>query len=66
MLPEQLFLSLPPLLPEQDELQLPVATSAGLTSFQCDSNAYCCAFAPANRIVVGDGGGRVHFLALEE
>jgi len=29
MLPEQLFLTLPPLLPEQDELQPPVPTVLG-------------------------------------
>jgi WD40 repeat protein len=39
---------------------LPVAT------FHCDASARCCAFVDDHRIVAGDEGGRVYFLALEE
>lgn len=34
MLPEQLFLTLPPLLPEQDELQPPVPTVPGSVDYR--------------------------------
>jgi hypothetical protein len=34
MLPEQLFLTLPPLLPEQDELQPPVPTVLGSIDYR--------------------------------
>jgi WD40 repeat protein len=37
-----------------------------VATFYCDGSAHCCAFADAHRIVAGDGGGRVYFLALEE
>ncbi len=42
-------------------------TGQALATFTCDSPAYCCAFANGGRLIVaGDGGGRVHFLRLEE
>ena len=37
-----------------------------IATFQCDWPARCCAFADRPRIVAGDSGGRVYFLALEE
>jgi hypothetical protein len=42
------------------ESELPVAT------FHCDVGVMCCAIARACMIIAGDGGGRAHFLALEE
>jgi WD40 repeat protein len=42
-------------------------TGEVLATFTCDSAAYCCVFSDAlNLIVVGDAGGHVHFLRLEE
>jgi len=41
-------------------------TGAVVASFTCDAPARCCAFAGAHRIVAGDEGGRVYFLAWEE
>jgi len=40
-------------------------TGALVTTFTCDTAACCCAFSGTRRIVVGDSGGRVHFLSLE-
>jgi WD40 repeat protein len=37
-----------------------------LATFTCDAPVDCCACAGALRIVAGDGGGRVHFLQLEQ
>jgi WD40 repeat protein len=37
-----------------------------IATFHCDSFARCCAFTDKQRIVAGDGGGRVHLLSLEE
>ena len=37
-----------------------------IATFHCDACALCCAFADRRRIVAGDWGGRVYFLALEE
>jgi WD40 repeat protein len=37
-----------------------------IATFRCDASASCCAFADERRIVAGDAGGRVYFLALEE
>jgi len=37
-----------------------------LATFHCDASAHCCAFADQYRVVAGDEGGRVYFLALEE
>jgi tricorn protease-like protein len=37
-----------------------------IATFRCDAEADCCAFADERRIVAGDEGGRVYFLALEE
>ncbi len=42
------------------ETELVVAT------FHCDAHVGCCAFADNQRIVAGDGGGRLYFLRLEE
>jgi WD40 repeat protein len=42
------------------ESGLPVA------SFHCDASVFCCAIAGGRTIIAADGGGRVHFLALEE
>jgi WD40 repeat protein len=42
-------------------------TGKVLATFACDSAAECCAFSDALKlIVVGDAGGHVHFLRLEE
>jgi len=35
-------------------------------TFRCESHALCCACADERRMAVGDYGGRVYFLALEE
>lgn len=44
-----------------------VANGVSVAGFTCDSSAYCCAFAESlHIIVVGDSGGHVHFLRLEE
>jgi WD40 repeat protein len=37
-----------------------------IATFHCDGSATCCAVADERRIVAGDEGGRVYFLALEE
>jgi WD40 repeat protein len=37
-----------------------------IATFHCEGAARCCACAAPNRIVAGDKGGRVYFLALEE
>jgi WD40 repeat protein len=37
-----------------------------LATFRCNGQAHSCACGPHNRIVAGDQGGRVYFLALEE
>jgi len=42
-----------------------VETGALIATFTCDAEAWCCAFANAQKIVVGDAGGRVHLLSLE-
>jgi WD40 repeat protein len=42
------------------EIGLPLAT------FHCDASPECCAFAGVQVIVVGDAGGRLHFLRIEE
>ena len=41
-------------------------TGLRMATFRCDAPARCCAFADPHRIVAGDSGGRVYFLALEE
>jgi WD40 repeat protein len=41
-------------------------TGGNIATFHCDASAHCCAFADGRRIVAGDEGGRVYFLALEE
>ncbi len=41
-------------------------TGLCIATFHCDALALCCACATPNRIVAGDEGGRVYFLALEE
>jgi len=41
-------------------------TGTPIAFFNCDSAAWSCACGPPNRIVAGDGIGRVYFLALEE
>ena len=41
-------------------------TGQVIATFYCDGRAWCCAFAADGRIVAGDQGGRVYFLALEE
>jgi WD40 repeat protein len=41
-------------------------TGAIVTTFTCDAEARCCAFAGDRRIVAGDESGRVHFLKLVE
>jgi hypothetical protein len=43
-----------------------VDTDRLIATFHCDAPARCCAFADEWRIVAGDQGGRVYFLALEE
>jgi WD40 repeat protein len=43
-----------------------LATGQLIVTFHCDAPARCCACADQRRIVAGDAGGRVHFLALEE
>jgi WD40 repeat protein len=35
-------------------------------TFHCDADALCCAFADERKIIVGDAGGRLHYLVLEE
>jgi hypothetical protein len=40
-------------------------TGALVAALICDAAALCCVFAGARRILVGDEGGRVHFLFLE-
>jgi len=37
-----------------------------IATFHCDAYALCCAFVDERRIVAGDFGGRLYFLALEE
>jgi hypothetical protein len=37
-----------------------------IATFHCDAPARCCAFTDERRIVAGDQGGCVYFLALEE
>ena len=37
-----------------------------IATFHCDTRAASCAFVDERRIVAGDEGGRVHFLAIEE
>ena len=37
-----------------------------IATFHCDAPARCCAFVDEQRIVAGDGGGRVYILSLEE
>jgi len=37
-----------------------------IATFHCDAPALCCTFNGEQRIVAGDRGGRVYFLALEE
>src|SRR5205823_5409322 len=37
-----------------------------IATFYCDAPAHCCAFADQQRIIAGDGGGRVYILSLEE
>jgi hypothetical protein len=41
-------------------------TGQFVATFYCESTAQSCAFLDAHRIVAGDEGGRVYFLALEE
>ena len=41
-------------------------TGAPLATFTCDGAALCCAWADGRRLVAGDAGGRVYFLAIEE
>jgi WD40 repeat protein len=37
-----------------------------IATFYCDACALCCACAAPDRVIAGDAGGRVYFLALEE
>lgn len=41
-----------------------VETGRIVATFTCDFAASCCAFAGADRVVAGDGAGRVYFLQL--
>ena len=43
-----------------------LATGLLIATFYCDAPALCCVFVDHQRIVAGDGGGRVHFLVLKE
>jgi hypothetical protein len=43
-----------------------LASGAAITTFCCEAGAFCCAWADNRRIVAGDDGGRIYFLALEE
>ena len=43
-----------------------LSSGHALATFSCDARALCCAFVGESRIVAGDAGGRVYFLALEE
>ena len=43
-----------------------LATGHLVGTFYCDAPAYCCAFVDDQRILVGDQGGRVYILSLEE
>jgi WD40 repeat protein len=41
-------------------------TGLTVAAFVCDAAVRCCAFANQQTIIACDGGGRVHFLVLEE
>jgi WD40 repeat protein len=41
-------------------------TGLPVVTFQCEGSVNCCTVAAQGSIVVGDGGGRVYLLALEE
>jgi WD40 repeat protein len=41
-------------------------TGLHIVTFDCDAPAGCCACGGDRRVVAGDAGGRVYFLALEE
>ncbi len=41
-------------------------SGAEIASFACDAAAVCCAFLDSNRLVAGDGLGRLHWLELVE
>jgi WD40 repeat protein len=43
-----------------------VETGALISTFTCDGPANCCAFTGNDEFIVGDSGGHVHFLRLEE
>jgi WD40 repeat protein len=43
-----------------------LSTGRLIATLRCDATAYCCAFIDMQRVVAGDEGGRVYFLALEE
>jgi WD40 repeat protein len=43
-----------------------LGTGQPVATFRCDAPASHCAFADERRIVAGDQGGRMYFLALEE
>jgi WD40 repeat protein len=43
-----------------------LGTGLLIATFHCEGSARCCACADGQRIVAGDWGGRVYFLALEE
>ena len=41
-------------------------TGRALATFTCDAAALCCGFIDSHRLIAGDAGGRIYFLALEE
>jgi WD40 repeat protein len=41
-------------------------TGLRIATFHCEASAGACTFVDQNRIVAGDGGGRLYFLVLEE
>jgi WD40 repeat protein len=43
-----------------------LASGMVLATFTCDAPLLCCTFASAHKILVGDAGGRLHFLLIEE
>jgi WD40 repeat protein len=40
-------------------------TGTVIAGFTCDAAATCCAFAGSDKILAGDGGGRLYWLSLE-
>ena len=41
-------------------------TGALIATFTCDAAIHSCALIGVDELIVGDAGGRVHFLRLEE